>query len=153
MADLTYRALKPGDAPDLAPLIAENAQALKRGAPRRPDEVFAERLLEDKSIEIIGAYEDENLIGFAAFFDIPDLISGLRIGQLDDIYVIQDHRHKGIGRSLMEQLSKIGKARDWLHVRWLVPNKNMVDNSLFEELAEAGDEASFIIPIDRLTLA
>ncbi len=153
MADLTCRALRPGDAPDLAPLIAENAQALKRGAPRRPDEVFAERLLEDKSIEIIGAYEGENLVGFAAFFDIPDLISGLRIGQLDDIYVMPDHRHKGIGRSLLEALSKIGKARDWLHVRCLVPSKNKVDNSLFEELAEPGDEASFIIALDRLALA
>ncbi|AEV34752.1 acetyltransferase, GNAT family [Pseudovibrio sp. FO-BEG1] len=153
MADLSYRALTPADAPDLAPLIAENAQALKRGAPRRPDEVFAERLIEDKSIEIIGAFEEDTLVGFAAFFDIPDLISGLRIGQLDDIYVMPDHRHKGIGRTLVEQISKIGKERDWLHVRWLVPNKNKVDNSLFENLAEPDDKDSFIVPIDRLALA
>ncbi|SDR27196.1 GNAT family N-acetyltransferase [Pseudovibrio sp. Tun.PSC04-5.I4] len=152
MTSLSFRALKPADAPNLAPLIAENAQALKRGAPRRPDEIFAERLLDDKSIEIIGALEGEELVGFAAFFDIPDLISGLRIGQLDDIYVIQEHRHKGIGRTLVEEVSKIGKERDWVHVRWLVPNKNKVDNSLFENLAEPGDKDSFIVLIDRLAL-
>lgn len=152
MTNLSFRALIPTDAPNLAPLIAENAQALKRGAPRRPDEIFAERLLDDKSIEIIGALEGDELVGFAAFFDIPDLISGLRIGQLDDIYVIQEHRHKGIGRTLVEEVSKIGKERDWVHVRWLVPNKNKVDNSLFESLAEPGDKDSFIVPIDRLAL-
>ncbi|KZL20144.1 Acetyltransferase (GNAT) family protein [Pseudovibrio axinellae] len=153
MADLSYRALNPADAPNLAPLIAQNAQALKRGAPRRPDEVFAERLIDDKSIELIGAFEAETLVGFAAFFDIPDLVSGLRIGQLDDIYVVPEQRHKGIGRTLVEELSKIGQDRDWVHVRWLVPNKNKVDNSLFENLAEPGDKDSLIVPIDRLALA
>ncbi len=153
MTDLSYRALSHADAPNLAPLIAENAQALKRGAPRRPDEVFAERLLEDKSIEIIGAFEGDTLVGFAAFFDIPDLISGLRIGQLDDIYVMPDHRHKGIGRTLVEEIARIGKERDWLHVRWLVPSKNQIANSLFENIAEPGDKDSFIVSIDRLTLA
>jgi len=153
MTDLSYRALVHADAPQLAPLIAENAQALKRGAPRRPDEVFAERLLEDKSIEIIGAFEGDTLVGFAAFFDIPDLISGLRIGQLDDIYVLPDHRHKGLVRTLVEEISKIGKDRDWLHERCPVPSKNQTDNSLFENMAEPGDKESFIVPIDRLTLA
>lgn len=153
MADLTFRALKHADAPHLAPLIAENAQALKRGAPRRPDEVFAERVLEDKAIEIIGVFESDLLIGFAAYIDIPDLVSGLRIGQLDDIYVMPSHQHQGIGRALVEEVAKIGKERDWLHVRWLVPNKNQVANGLFKNIAEPDDKDSFIVPIDRLALA
>ena len=45
------------DALKLAPLIAAYGQALKRGAPRRPDQYYAEQLLQDRtglsSIDVI----------------------------------------------------------------------------------------------------
>ena len=102
MSKTDIKALGLDDAHQLAPLIAENAQALKRGAPRRPDEFYAERILGDKTAEVLGAFNGDALIGFAVYFDLPELITGLRIGQLDDIYVHPDHRNQGIGRKLIE---------------------------------------------------
>ena len=34
---------------EFAPLLASYAQALKRGAPRRPDDYYAENLLRDRA--------------------------------------------------------------------------------------------------------
>jgi ribosomal protein S18 acetylase RimI-like enzyme len=144
------RALGLDDAHQLAPLIAENAQALKRGAPRRPDEYYAERILADKTAEVIGAESGGELIGFAVYFDLPELITGLRIGQLDDIYVHPDHRNKGIGRKMIESLVSEGQNRGWLHLRWLVPSKNTPAVALYEKIAEPDHRKSYVIPIDRI---
>src|SRR5690606_31960254 len=49
--DISLLRLK--EARDLAPLLAAYAQALKRGAPRRPDEFYAETLLQDRTAEVL----------------------------------------------------------------------------------------------------
>lgn len=150
MSTTDIRELGPDDAHDLAPLIAENAQALKRGAPRRPDEFYAERILADKAAEVVGAFDGARLIGFAVYFDLPELITGLRLGQLDDIYVHPDFRKQGIGRKLIETLVAEGHKRGWLHLRWLVPGKNTPTVALYEKLAEPDHRKSYVIPIDRI---
>jgi len=144
------RALGLDDAHQLAPLIAENAQALRRGAPRRPDDYYAERILADKTAEVIGALVGEELVGFAVYFDLPELITGLRIGQLDDIYVHPDHRNKGLGRKMIETLVTEGQSRGWLHLRWIVPGKNTPAVALYEKIAEPDHRKSYVIPIDRI---
>ena len=144
------RALGLDDAHKLAPLIAENAQALRRGAPRRPDEFYAERILADKTAEVIGAIVDDELVGFAVYFDLPELITGLRIGQLDDIYVHPDHRNAGIGRKMIDTLVSEGQTRGWLHLRWIVPGKNTPAVALYEKIAEPDHRKSYVIPIDRI---
>jgi len=150
MSKPEIRALGLDDAHQLAPLIAENAQALKRGAPRRPDEFYAERILGDKNAEVLGAFDGGKLIGFAVYFDLPELITGLRLGQLDDIYVHPDHRRNGIARRMIELLVEEGHKRGWLHLRWLVPGKNVPAVTLYEKIAEPDHRKSYVIPIDRI---
>ena len=72
--------LRLKDAHVLAPLLAAYTQSLKRGAPRRPDEYYAETLLQDRAVEVVGASLDGELVGFALFYDLPDPVSGMRHG-------------------------------------------------------------------------
>jgi len=150
MSKTDIRAIRSDEAHKLAPLIAENAQALKRGAPRRPDDYYAERILADKTAEVIGAFQKDQLVGFAVFFDLPELITGLRIGQLEDIYVHPDSRRQGIGRKMVETLVAEGQSRGWLHRRWRVPGKNVPAVTLYETIAEPDHRKSYVIPIDRI---
>ncbi|MTI44047.1 ribosomal protein S18 acetylase RimI-like enzyme [Roseibium hamelinense] len=150
MTTTDIRTLGPDDAHQLAPLIAENTQALKRGAPRRPDEFYAERILGDKNAEVLGVFSKDRLIGFAVYFDLPELITGLRLGQLDDIYVHPDFRNQGVGRRMIESLVDEGHKRGWLHLRWLVPGKNAPAVALYEKIAEPDHRKSYVIPIDRI---
>ncbi|MGO4835503.1 GNAT family N-acetyltransferase, partial [Rhizobiaceae sp. 2RAB30] len=64
------------DALVFAPLLAAYAQALTRGAPRRPDKFYAESLLQDRTAEVLGARVDGKLVGFAIFTDMPEPVSG-----------------------------------------------------------------------------
>ncbi|ADZ68575.1 GNAT family N-acetyltransferase [Polymorphum gilvum] len=150
MSKLDIKALGPDDALHLAPLIAENAQALKRGAPRRPDQFYAEKILGDRTAEVIGAFADGRLVGFAVFFDLPELITGLRVGQIDDIYVRPEAREQGIARRMIETLVTEGQSRGWLQLRWLVPEKNEAALALYDQIAEPDNLKSYVIRIDRL---
>ena len=150
MSKVTIRTLGADDAPALAPLIAEYAQALKRGAPRRPDQFYAERILGDRTAEVVGAELDGRLVGFAIFFDLPEIITGLRAGQLDEIYVHPDARNQGIARRMIETLVSEGGKRAWSELRWIVPGKNAPAVALYDQVAQPADWKGYTLAIDRL---
>ena len=149
MSEITTRRLRIGDAHELAPLVAAYVQDRKRGAPRPPDEFYAELLLNDRSAEIIGAELDNRLVGFALFFDLPDTMTGMRVGQLDDLFVSQEARGRRIGEALVTALVAEGEKRGWSHIRWTVPQKPPVARKLAQKMAEAGGVASYVIALAR----
>jgi GNAT superfamily N-acetyltransferase len=149
MSEIEIQRLTLADAHELAPLVAANTQDRKRGAPRRPDEYYAELLLSDRTAELLGARQGGKLVGFAVFFDLPDTMTGMRSGQLDDLYVDHDARSQGIGRALVDALAKEGRDRGWTHLRWMVPKKPASAGRLAESLAEPGEWTSFAIRIER----
>jgi GNAT superfamily N-acetyltransferase len=149
MSDIDIARLTLAEAHDLAPLVAASTQDRKRGAPRRPDEYYAELLLSDRTAEILGARRGGKLVGFAVFFDLPDTMTGMRAGQLDELFVDHDARRQGVGRALIEALAREGRERGWTHLRWMVPKKPASAGRLAEALAEPGEWASYAIRIER----
>jgi GNAT superfamily N-acetyltransferase len=154
---ITITALTPKDALALAPLIAAYAQAMKRGAPRRPDIYYAELLANGKAAEVLGAWVKEEMVGFAVFFDLPDTMTGLRVGHLEDIYVLPDYRNRGIGRNFLEKLKIEGQSRGWARLRWTIPRP--VDAAatglpsepgLYDEIAKPSTSRLYEIVIDPL---
>lgn len=149
MTGIETKRLTIADAHELAPLLAAYVQDRKRGAPRAPDEFYAELLANDRTAEILGAELDGRLVGFAVFFDLPDTMSGKRRGQLDDLFVIQDARGKRVGHSLIAALTAEGEKRGWTQIRWIVPEKPAAARRLAEQLAEAGGFLGYAVPIPQ----
>jgi GNAT superfamily N-acetyltransferase len=144
--DISLLRLK--EARDFAPLLAAYAQALKRGAPRRPDEFYAETLLQDRTAEVLGARIDGALVGFAVFTDLPDPLSGLRCGQVDHLYVHHDHRKKGIAKALIDLLSDQAEERGWSRLVLNAPRQPEDGRRLYEQIAAPADWAAFVIRYD-----
>ena len=134
MSTITTSLLSMHDAHELAPLVAACVQERMRGAPRRPDEFYSELLLNDRTAEIVGARLRDRLAGFAVFFDLPDMMTGRRMGQLNELFVDQEARDQGVEHALVDALAAEATSRDWLDVRWLVPEKPPVARSLAERL-------------------
>jgi GNAT superfamily N-acetyltransferase len=147
MEKIDIKPLGLDDAHQLAPLVAAYTQDRKRGAPRVPDEYYAELLLRDRTAELIGARLGGRLVGFAVFFDLPDTMTGMRAGQLDDIFVLQDDRHRGIGKALVDALAAEGRKRGWARIRWMVPEKPPEARALAERLGERGGFATYAVPV------
>ena len=149
MEKISVARLALDDAHDLAPLLSAYTQDRKRGAPREPDEFYAERLLEDPVAEIVGARRGKRLVGFAVFLDLPDTMTGLRVGQLDDLFVVQEARGQGVGHALIAGILAEGARRGWEHLRWMVPVKPPAAARLAEKLARRGPWTGYILPIER----
>lgn len=140
--------LRLRDARALAPLLAAYTQSLKRGAPRRPDEFYAETLLQDRVVEIVGARVNGELVGFALFFDLPDPLTGLRYGLLEHLYVHHEHRGKGIAKALIDLVSDQAEDRGWAKLVLNAPRQSLEGRRLFERLAAPSDWTSHVIRYD-----
>lgn len=145
-ADISQLYLK--DAHIFAPLLASYAQALKRGAPSRPDEFYAEQLLQDRAAQVLGARIDDELVAFAIFYDLPEPVSGMRAGQVDHIYVHHDHRGKGIAKALIDAVCSKAEICTWAKLILNAPRLPEDGKRLYEQIAEKADWTSFIIHFD-----
>jgi GNAT superfamily N-acetyltransferase len=149
MAEVAVSKLSLHDAHELAPLLAACVQERKRGAPRAPDQFYAELLLKDRTAEILGARIGGVLVGFAVFFDLPDTMTGMRTGELDELFVLQEMRGRKIGQALIAALAAEGKARGWSEIRWMVPEKPAGARRLAERLARSGGWLAYSVEIGR----
>jgi len=141
--------LRLKDSLHLAPLIAEYGQALKRGAPRRPDQFYAEQLLQDRAAEFLGATIDGELVGFILFYDLPEPVSGKRAGQCDHLYVHHEHRGKGIGRAMIDVLADQAEERGWSKLVLNAPRLPDNGRKVFEKVGEPGDWHSFVMRFEH----
>jgi len=149
MTEIAITPLALPDAHELAPLVAAYAQDRKRGAPREPDEFYAELLLNDRTAELLGARLDGRLVGFAVFFDLLDTISGMRRGQLDDLFVAPAARGRRIGHALIAALVEEGRKRAWTEIRWMTPKKPATARRLAEEMAGRAAVEAFTLAVGR----
>lgn len=143
--------LLPDDAPLFAPLLAAYSDALLgRDEPSAPDKAYARKLLSDEEpvANVAGAFLDGRLVGFAVYYDLPEAISGLRAGQLDDLFVLTEARGNGVAQALVARLVEEGAALGWMHLRWMVPEKNPAA-ALYDRIAERAPWRNYVIPIDR----
>lgn len=133
------------DATELAPLLAAYAQALKRGAPRRPDRFYAERLLQDRTAELLGARLNGELVGFLVFYDLPDPVTGGRTGQVDHVYVDHDKRGLGIAKAMIDVLAEESDTRGWSRMVLNAPRQPEDGARLFERFAVSADWKSWVV--------
>jgi GNAT superfamily N-acetyltransferase len=148
-ARIDIRPLALTDAHRFAPLLAAFVQALRRGAPRRPDEHYAEGLLQDPSTVVLGASINGELVGFAIVYDLPDAQSGLRFGQIDHIYVHHDHRSRGIARAMVDLVADGAEDRGWIRLVLNAPRQPEDGRRLYEQIAAPADWSPFVIRFDR----
>lgn len=133
---------------EFAPLLADYVQALKRGAPRRPDDFYAETILQDATVNVLGARLDGKLVGFAIFHDLPDPVSGLRSGVVDHLFVHHDHRGQGIARALIDLLVDEAESRGWVRLVLNAPRQPEDGRKLYEQIAAPADWTSYVIRFD-----
>jgi GNAT superfamily N-acetyltransferase len=137
--------LRLKDAPALAPLVAAYAQALKRGAPRRPDKFYAEQLLQDRTAELLGARLKDRLVGFLIFYDLPEPVSGSRCGQIDHIYIADAWRNQGIAQAMIDVLAEESDARGWSKLVLNAPRLPDEGRRLYDKIAAKADWQSWVI--------
>lgn len=81
----------------------------------------------------------KNIIGFVTYFPVYFSWSGKAM-YVDDLFVKEDFRKKGIGKELLNAVMKVAKEKDCKKVRWQVSDWNTNAIKFYKNLgAEMND--------------
>jgi GNAT superfamily N-acetyltransferase len=140
---IRIRPAEPADVPVVAGLIRELARFEKLEA----DVVLTEELLtaglfgKRPYAEAVLAEEDVLPIGFALFFHNFSTFLARPGIYLEDLFVLPDHRGRGVGRALLVHLAQLAVERGCGRLEWSVLNWNQEAIRFYERLgARANSE-------------
>ena len=93
------------------------------------EELLREELFQKQRAEVIFAMEDDEEVGFALFFHNFSTFLGRAGLYLEDLFVKPEHRGKGYGKAILQQLAKIAVERGCGRLEWwcLDWNKPSID--------------------------
>ena len=151
MLALQTRLISASDHGLILPLFAaygaEMAPHLAGATPAQPSEML-KLIANDPRAEILAAFSANEALGFALFFDLPEIVFARRCGALDDLFVRPAARRQGVAQALIEALSEIGRARAWSHLRWIVPETDQGAIALYERIAARAPWRSYVLRLD-----
>lgn len=133
---LGIRPAEPGDVPVVADLIRQLAQFEKL----ENEVVLTEELLSAGLFgprpyaEAMLAEEDGRPVGFALFFHNFSTFLARPGMYLEDLFVLPEHRGRGVGRALFANLANIAVERGCGRLEWAVLNWNHDAIRFYERL-------------------
>lgn len=145
---LTTRLLTKPDYHLILPLLADYGAEMAphlAGHQAAKPAAMLRLLADDPRAEILVAFRDNDALGFALFFDLPEIVFAQRCGALDDLFVRAASRRQGIAQALIAALVEMGRARRWSHLRWIVPETDQGAIALYERIATRAPWHSFVL--------
>ena len=130
---MQIRAAKPGDELAIFSLIKE--LAIYEKAPEQVSnsvEQLSQDLFKSFICEAIVAEENTEIVGFALFYTAYSTWKG-KILYLEDFYVKENHRNKGIGNMLFEKVVEIAKDKKVKRMDWQVLEWNALALGFYEK--------------------
>ncbi len=133
---LRIRAAQPADVPVIADLIRQLAKFEKL----ENEVVLTEGLLRiglfgpHPYAETVIAVEDAQPIGFALFFHTFSTFLARPGIYLEDLFVLAEHRGRGVGRALLAHLAHLAVERGCGRLEWAVLNWNQEAIRFYERL-------------------
>jgi GNAT superfamily N-acetyltransferase len=88
---------------------------------------------DDPPFECLVAEYDAEAVGFALFFRNYSTWSGRAGLYLEDIFVREAYRGRGVGGALIRRLAQIAEQRGWRGMDWAVLNWNTPAQSFYRE--------------------
>jgi len=131
--------IRPATRDDVA-AIAELIRGLARYEKLEKDVVMTEALL-DKALfgdrqyaEVLLAEDDGRRVGFALFFHNFSTFLGRPGIYLEDLFVLPEHRGRGVGRTLLTRLAQTAVERDCGRLEWSVLDWNRDAIGFYERI-------------------
>jgi len=79
---------------------------------------------------------DDKIVGFVHVIEHPSSWTLNNYGYLQDLYVAEAYRGRGIGRILIEKVYAMAELEGWSRVHWLTQESNTQARELYDKLAE-----------------
>lgn len=131
-------------APLIAAYAAEMRPLLHGAAIARAEEASA---MLDGTL-LLGAFDAGVPVGFLLLLDLPEIVFARRCGQVEDLFILPSHRRRGAARALLAAAIAEARARNFSHLRWFVPERDMAAIALYDTMAERAGWRGFILRLD-----
>lgn len=107
-------------------------------------EILEEWIFDRHKAEVIFAMEGDTEVGFALFFHNFSTFVGRAGIYLEDLFVRPEHRGKGYGKGLLQQLAKIAVERGCGRLEWVCLDWNQPSIDFYKSLSA--------VPMDEWTI-
>ncbi len=133
---ISIRPAKLDDVPTIAVLIRALSQyeKLEHEVAMTEDKLHATMFGPRSYAEAVLAEEDGKAVGFALFFHNYSTFLAQPGLYLEDLYVPESQRGKGIGKALLAHLAKIAVERNCGRMEWAVLDWNVDAIGFYEKL-------------------
>jgi GNAT superfamily N-acetyltransferase len=81
---------------------------------------------------LLGAWAQEKLVGFACIYWAVSSVHADDIAVLNDLFVDEGGRGRGVGRALIEAAAAAARDRGSRHIEWLTAIDNTVAQGLYD---------------------
>ncbi len=131
--------IRPGELADV-PTIAELIRGLARYEKLEHEVVMTEEKLTDslfgdhRYAETLIAEDEDEPVGFALFLHNYSTFLAQPGIYLEDLFVVPEHRGRGIGRALLERLAQVAVDRGCGRLEWAVLDWNRDAIGFYERL-------------------
>jgi GNAT superfamily N-acetyltransferase len=142
----TIRPAGPDDAAAVHRLITALAEYEREPAAveSTPDVIRSQLADARPPFECLLAEDGDQVVGFALFFPTYSTWLGRRGLWLEDLFVLESHRHRGIGRALLTQVAQLAVARGCGRLEWSVLDWNEPALAFYRRLGA--------VPLDTWTM-
>lgn len=95
-------------------------------------QIFLEGFSDPKHI-ILVAEEDDNIIGFSDFWVYPEFIHGGQTAYLNNIFIAEEFRRKGIGSKLLRETVKKAKEMNAVAMHISILPENIIAQNFYKK--------------------
>jgi GNAT superfamily N-acetyltransferase len=88
---------------------------------------------------LLGAWDDDELVGFATLYWTFSSTHAAEIVLMNDLFVSETHRGRGIGQALIEESLKVARKRGTRHLEWMTAEDNLVAQRLYDRIGASKD--------------
>lgn len=130
---MKIRPFRDGDAKGFVSLVRALARYEKL---KPPDAAASRRLVRDigRRVRVLVAEEEGRLVAYAIYFFAYSSFLARPTLYLEDVFVVPEHRHRGLGRKIIEALVREARREGCGRMEWMALGWNKVARRFYAGL-------------------
>jgi len=134
VADLRIEPITEAQYETLLPMIASYQEFYEEDEVRsdRNRAFFRRFITPSDEGEFLGAWSGEELVGYACLYWHFSSTRAVETVLMNDLYVAESHRRKGVGRALIEASAQVARERRAHHLEWATKPDNKTAQRLYD---------------------
>ena len=98
---------------------------------------------------LVAVGDDGALVGLVHYHDVPRPLEGVHALHIDDLFVVEEHREQGVGRSLIDAVASLASDGGKGVVQWLAKSGDAEGREFYDQIADASEVVVYRLRRDQ----